>query len=54
MEAFLQERIPFPGIPELTSRVLQADWSSEPRDFREVVETGKRASARAALEVARL
>lgn len=54
VEAFLQERISFPGIPELTSRVLQADWSISPQDFREVEETGRRASELARQEVQRL
>lgn len=41
--AFLEKRLTFTGIAETTARVLELDWSHEPRDFESVLESDSRA-----------
>lgn len=41
VSAFLNHKIPFTGIPELVSKVLQKDWSAEPENFDSVFENDK-------------
>ena len=36
--AFLARSVPFPGIGEITAKVLERDWSGEPSDFKAVQE----------------
>ncbi len=54
VDAFLDGRIPFIGIAELTSRMLAKDWSKAPADFQEVYDISRRVGELASREVTRL
>ena len=36
VEAFLNEKISFMGLSEVTDRIMEQDWSNEPKSFEEV------------------
>jgi 1-deoxy-D-xylulose 5-phosphate reductoisomerase len=40
---FLQGKLSFPGLSEVTARVLESDWSADPDSFEAVIETDGRA-----------
>ncbi len=43
--AFLARSVTFPGIGEITAKVLERDWSGEPSDFKAVLEADDAARA---------
>ena len=45
--AFLDQRISFPGLAEITAKTLEADWSGEPGTFEDVVEADALARSKA-------